>query len=215
MKRNQGLCVLLDNCITNYMLDFERGCSLVYHLLQCQNIAGDIVEFGTYTGCCAILMASISPKPLWLYDSFQGLPEKQAVDGDDANFRAGVLRSTEDLVKANFQKAKLRQPMIINKWFKNVTDSDLPEKIAFAHLDGDFYQSIRDSLRLVYPRMARGGIVLIDDYNHLGLPGVKLATDEFLGDKLERLIVPFGVNGPDGPRQGPEGVMLHALFIKG
>ena len=48
-----------------------------------------------------------------------------------------------------------------------LTDQDLPEKIAFVFLDGDFYESIRDSLRLVASRMAEEGIVVVHDYTNL------------------------------------------------
>jgi O-methyltransferase len=214
MITNQNLCNLLSRCIETRMLDFERGCSIVYHLLQCQSVEGDIVEFGTYRGSTAALMASLSKKKIWLYDAFSGLPEKQRVDGNDSTFKTGTLATSINVVIKCFQDAGLPQPMIINKWFKDVIVEDLPESIAFAHLDGDFYESIRDSIRLVYPKMTQGGIVIIDDYNHNGLPGVKAAIDEYLNDKPEKIIIPIGIMGPDGVKQGPDGLMLHALFVK-
>ena len=69
--------------------------------------------------------------------------------------------------------------MIKKGWFSELTDKDLPEKIAFAFLDGDFYESIRDSLRLVAPRMAEGGIIVVHDYTNPALPGVKRAVEEY------------------------------------
>jgi O-methyltransferase len=73
--------------------------------------------------------------------------------------------------------------------------AQLPSRIAFAHLDGDLYESILTSLTHVYPRLSQGAICLIDDYadpacpGWNGLPGVKVACDEYLRDKPERVSV--------------------------
>jgi O-methyltransferase len=204
---DRELCEMLAACVSNTMLDFERGCSLACLVLECQRVEGDMVEFGAYTGQAAMLMSSLCNKTLWVYDSFRGLPPKRAIDGNDARFYEGVLAVGKDVLIRNFAAAGLATPCIIEKWFGQLTDNELPNRIAFAHLDGDFYESIFDSLKLVYQRMTPGGIVLIDDYNHRGLPGVRVAVSDFLKDKPESVICPAG-------GKGPEGVMLHAYFIK-
>ncbi len=56
----------------------------------------------------------------------------------------------------------------------------MPEKIAFAFLDGDFYDSIRDSLKLVLPRVQQGGVIIVDDYAREALPGAAKAVHELL-----------------------------------
>lgn len=53
------------------------------------------------------------------------------------------------------------------------------------------YSSIMESLNLVYGRMVKDGIVLIDDYGHPEWSGVKQAIEEFLVDKPEKC-VPLG-----------------------
>ena len=59
-------------------------------------VDGDVVEFGCYKGATSLFLSRLlrecdSDKKLWLYDSFQGLPEKSSADdsrlGD--NFRPG------------------------------------------------------------------------------------------------------------------------------
>lgn len=55
-------------------------------------------------------------------------------------------------------------------------------------MDGDFYQSIIDSLRLVWPNMSEGGTILIDDYKRETLPGVERAIrDFFQGKQIKKL----------------------------
>ena len=122
-----------------------------------------------------------SVKKLWIYDSFEGLPEKGVQDESVMGvlFRGGELAVTKREVKQRFLKAGLPVPVIKKAWFADLTEADLPEKIAFAFLDGDFYESIRDSLRLVTPRMSEGGVIVVHDYTNPALPGVKKAVDEF------------------------------------
>ncbi len=56
------------------------------------------------------------------------------------------------------------------------------------HLDADIYEATLDGLKFFYPRMPKGGIILIHDYNALHLVGIKKAIDEFFKDKPERII---------------------------
>jgi O-methyltransferase len=76
-------------------------------------------------------------------------------------------------------KAGLPVPVIKKAWFSDLTLEDLPEQIAFAFLDGDFYESIRDSIKLVVPRMSEDGVMIVHDYTNPALPGVKKAVDEW------------------------------------
>lgn len=134
-------------------------------------------------------------KRLWIYDSFEGLPEKNSADESvlGADFKGGELYVTKREVKERFLRAGLLVPVIKKAWFSELTEKDLPERIAFAFLDGDFYESIRDSLLLVTPKMVgwnrgnddgvvkntRTGVIVVHDYNNLALPGVKKAVDEW------------------------------------
>lgn len=147
-------------------------------------VPGDFVEFGCYRGDTSLLLAEIlkgTNKRLWLYDSFEGLPEKKSEDlsslGEE--FKSGELYVTKREVKERFLRANLPVPVIKKAWFSELTDTDLPEQIAFAFLDGDFYESIRDSLRLVEGKMVSGGIIVVHDYDNLALPGAAKAVDEW------------------------------------
>ena len=129
-------------------------------------------------GRCSV---SNGVKKLWIYDSFEGLPEKGDCDESvlGVDFKGGELFVTKREVKERFLRAGLPVPVIKKGWFAELTEADLPERIAFAFLDGDFYESIRDSLRLVTGRMMDGGILVVHDYTNPALPGVKRAVDEW------------------------------------
>ena len=151
-----------------------------------QKVEGDAVELGCYEGTSALflqrVLKDIAPdKKLWLYDSFEGLPDKTAQDQSalGVDFKQGQLRASKARLAKNFVKAGLKIPEIKKAWFYELDPHDLPEAICFAFLDGDFYESIKDSLKLVWPKMSEGSVVIADDYQNAKLPGVRLAVDEW------------------------------------
>ena len=170
-------------------------------------IEGDFVEFGCYKGDTSLLLAELlaekSPenhvqnpvqnpaKKLWIYDSFEGLPTKSPEDESilGVDFKPGELQVTKREVKARFLRANLPVPIIKKAWFSELTSTDLPEQIAFALLDGDFYQSIKTSLQLITPRMNKNGIIIVHDYTNPALPGVKQAVDEWTDNKRNLILL--------------------------
>ncbi len=130
-----------------------------------------------------------TPREFHAYDSFEGLPPKSREDQSAAgvDFTAGELAISKKQFLKEFHKAGLQPPITHKGWFNELSDKDIPEEIAFAFLDGDFYGSIRDSLQLVWPRLHEQGVILIHDYKRETLPGVEKAVHEFLQDKPHRL----------------------------
>ncbi len=157
-----------------------------------QGQSGAVVEFGCYVGTTSLFIRRLLnetdyERPFHVYDSFAGLPKKVAQDGSAAGdqFVAGELSVSKKQFLHEFQRAKLKPPVIHKGWFSALGEYDVPPQIAFAFLDGDFYTSIRDSLKLVLPRMAAGGIIVIDDYAREALPGAARAVHEFLPTTLQ------------------------------
>lgn len=157
-------------------------------------LEGDFVEMGCYKGDTSLLLAEVlkgASKKLWIYDSFEGLPEKKDEDKSVLGvlFKEGELAVTKREVKERFLRAGLSVPIIKKGWFSELKEDDLPERIAFAFLDGDFYESISDSLKLVMPKMIKGGILVVHDYSNPALPGVKKAVDEIQVANTVKLIL--------------------------
>lgn len=158
--------------------------------------SGDIAEFGCYIGTTSLFIRRLldtyrqsASREFHAYDSFEGLPEKSAQDSSAAgiDFKAGELDVSKRQFLHEFQKAHLKPPITHKGWFNELGAEDVPQQIAFAFLDGDFYQSIIDSLRLVWPRLADEGIITIDDYQRETLPGVERAVQDFFQDKKVKL----------------------------
>lgn len=149
-------------------------------------LEGAVVEFGCYQGTASLFLRRLlnlhsDHRELHVYDSFAGLPPKSIQDASGAGtqFKAGELNVSKKQLIKEFKKAGLEFPKIHKGWFSELTDRDVPSSVAFAFLDGDFYDSIMDSLALVWPRLVSGGIVTIDDYQREALPGVERAVRDF------------------------------------
>jgi O-methyltransferase len=146
-------------------------------------VPGAVVEFGCYSGTTSLFIRRLigDQRSFHVYDSFAGLPEKSDRDNSSAgtDFQVGALSTSKKRFVSSFQHANLKLPVIHKSWFSELTADDLPKQIAFAFLDGDFYQSIIDSLGLVWPRLSIGGSIVIDDYGRAALPGVERAVQDF------------------------------------
>lgn len=151
---------------------------------------GAIVEFGCYAGTTSLFIRRLldyyrSPHAFHVYDSFSGLPPKttqdMSVTGDQ--FVTGELAATKKDFLHNFKKANLRPPIVHKGWFSDIDGSAVPNDILFAFLDGDYYESIRDSFALITPKLQAGAVIVVDDYVNEALPGAARATDEWCRQK--------------------------------
>ena len=156
------------------------------------NVPGAVVELGCYVGTTSLFIRRLldqagetGKREFHVYDSFQGLPEKVGQDSSAAGteFTAGKLSVSKKEFLQQFRAAHLEPPVVHKGWFDDLTAADIPEQIAFAFLDGDFYSSILTSLKLVWPRLSPGATVLIDDYQREQLPGVERAIRDFFQGK--------------------------------
>lgn len=151
---------------------------------QSLHVPGDFIECGVFAGGSASFLANImegSGKTLHLFDSWKGLPALSERDhihfqGEFSNCSIEETKKTvghEDFVR--YHKGWMPQT------FVDVAGA----RIAFAHIDVDLYQSVKDCCSVLYKRMTAGGIMVFDDYGHYTCPGAREAVDEFFADKPE------------------------------
>ena len=164
---------------------------------------GAFVEFGCYRGDTSVQLEKLleahgsafdpeTGKRLWIYDSFEGLPPRDIKDGFSAGteFKKGKLFVTKREVITKFKRHNLHLPVIKKSFFEHLDPTnDLPPKIAFAFLDGDLYTSIKTSLNLITPKLAKDAKIIVHDYYNPQLQGVAKATDEWLKQNPTRKIV--------------------------
>jgi O-methyltransferase len=157
-----------------------------------QPLEGDTAECGTWRGGSSWLICKATQggeKQHHAFDSFQGLSAPEPRDG--THFKAGELAVTEEDFRARlkeFDHLKV-YPGWIPSRFADVRD----RRFSFVHVDVDLYQPTRDSIEFFYPRLVRGGVLLMDDYGFEICPGARQAADEFFAGKPEPVLeIPTG-----------------------
>ncbi len=167
--------------------------ALLINTILEENIPGDLLEAGVWRGGMPLLMRAylhdrkITDRRVWLADSFRGLPTDrgQMQEWRDrlASYllgQLGQLAVSEDQVRHAFNRFGLldSQVVFLNGWFhESLPQIAADQKFALLRLDGDYYESTRDALKPLYPKLSPGGFIIIDDY---GLPfGCRRAVDEY------------------------------------
>lgn len=201
-----------DTCVVNirnqvrpYTMVPDSGVEFLIHSVKQvldKNIPGDFIECGVWKGGCAAAMelTSIALQPnskrqTHLFDSFQGLPPVQPIDGPMAaqwqasvdgpiyydNCTASLATVVQNFVQLGISSQKV-------KYYPGWFEDTIPEfarnhpnfQIAILRLDGDWYTSTKVCLENLYPLVSEKGIIIIDDY--YAWDGCALAVHEFLAE---------------------------------
>ena len=72
---------------------------------------------------------------------------------------------------------------MIRKGFFPETVEDIEDSFCFVNLDADLYAPTISGLRWFYPRMERGGVILVHDFFSRVFHGIKDAVREFCEDE--------------------------------
>jgi O-methyltransferase len=152
------------------------------------NVPGDLIETGVWRGGATIFMRGylaaqgITDRRVWVADSFAGLPVPSVQQDHGFDFSAGVfpiLAISRNEVEALFGRYDLLDDQVrfLEGWFKDTLPTAPIERLALLRLDGDLYESTRDSLTHLYHKLSPGGFVIVDDYHDF--PPCRRAVDEF------------------------------------
>ncbi len=188
-----------DNTGTFTLCSEEKVREVIHAILYVlkNDLEGAFVECGVAAGGIASLMASVllskkSFKHIYLYDTFEGMTEPD-LELDEVHetiekrpvlaqgFSPGGLRydinmTINGLRALNFPseyvhivKGDVRETLLLEK--------NLPDKISILRLDTDLYDSTLVELEVLFPRLVKGGILILDDY--MSFPGHRKAVDEY------------------------------------
>ena len=168
-----------------------------------KTIDGDVVECGIGWGRSLALWAYLvrledKKRQLWGFDSFEGFPEPAAQDQSVRNTKKGEWKTSLESVMKMLNSSELDplfvsyQITLVKGFFKDSLAKHTGKSIALLHVDADLYESYRDVLEQLYPKVAIGGAILFDEYmntmEHEKFPGARKAIDEFFkgGTKIQR-----------------------------
>lgn len=147
--------------------------------LSCSALStpGAVVECGTWKGGMIAGMAMLfgCHRDYYLFDSFEGLPPAQPIDGKAAiEWQSNIesefyydncTASERDAAKAMLL-ADIRDAKIQKGWFENtLPHASFPRGIAVLRMDADWYESTYQILESLFPFVNEGGLLIIDDYH--------------------------------------------------
>lgn len=177
----------------------ERVAALVQAVryVEARGVPGDFVECGVWRGgsSMAAALSFTKPRPLHLFDTYEGMTPPDDVDrrydgtaaaellGSGAKSATIWCYSALDEVKANMASVGYRGAVnYIKGKVEDTIPTHAPEQIAILRLDTDWYESTRHELQHLYPRISPGGVIIIDDYGYWR--GARKAVDEYFGGSL-------------------------------
>jgi O-methyltransferase len=151
---------------------------------------GCVVECGVWRGGMSAGIAEIlgPSRHYYLFDSFEGLPPAQDIDGVAArayqqnpespsyheNCKAEMAFAERAMALSGAAKVTLRKG-----WFSVTLPGFVPDEgIALLRLDGDWYESTMQCLESLYQHVVPGGLIIIDDYYYW--EGCAKAVHDFL-----------------------------------
>jgi len=189
--------------IENYtMTNRKRIFTLIniFKEINLNNITGDFVECGVWRGGNIILLQKFNDlfqtnKMIYGYDTFEGMTEAGEFDIDLRSVKSQeLLKTTKKIndkkniwaycdvetvnlnISKNFKEHNIK--LIKGDVGKTLLNNqNLPDKISILRLDTDFYDSTKVELEILYPKLSKGGYLIIDDYGHFN--GCKKAVDEY------------------------------------
>ena len=173
------------------------------------NTEGDIVECGVWKGGSMLTVAETLVqlnkigRTLYLYDTFEGMSEPTEHDETYNNEKARNLLvsntdkeknlvwaySTLDEVKSTMGLSKYDPELIkyVKGKVEDTIPSVIPKKIALLRLDTDWYESTKHEMQYLFPLIAKGGVLIIDDYGHW--KGARKAIDEYIDENNVQLLL--------------------------
>jgi len=188
--------------------------SIVRYVIS-SKISGSIVECGVAGGGMMMLIAytllsnNSKERDLYLYDTFNGMPEPSERDVYIKNKRSAhsiwesaqefdhnrwCYASYEDvknrMESTNYPKEKI---ILVKGLVEETIPKFSPKSIAVLRLDTDFYESTKHELNHLFPRLSDGGVLIIDDYGVF--QGARDAVDEYVKEHDIKIFLTRSGNG--------------------
>lgn len=185
-----------------YKSDYTRYRSfeLISNEIIANEIEGAVAELGVFRGTFSRLInCKFSDKKLYLFDTFASFDEtefnKEVELGRWKEFYNDIYKETsvEQVMERMIfpERIEIRQGL-----FPESLGGMQEETYCFVSIDVDLEKSILEGLRYFYPRLNRGGVIFVHDYNNRFLEGVKVAVKKYEMEINQRLIkVPISDEG--------------------
>jgi O-methyltransferase len=157
--------------------------------LKKNDVKGAFAELGVYKGETAKFIHEMDGnRPLHLFDTFEGFSELDLTkeSSKDEKYNASNFSDTSlDEVKTYLDGNE--NLFFHSGYFPESAIGLSASSYAFVHLDADLYLPTIVALKYFYPKLVKGGVIIIHDYNHTW-NGIRQAIEEFIQTIPESII---------------------------
>jgi O-methyltransferase len=181
----------------NTLVDVWRCYELWSLIGELADVPGAVLEVGVWRGGTGAIMAARAKRlgltdTVYLCDTWEGVVKTGAVD---TYYRDGKHDDTSiEIVRRLVDSLGLANVELLQGIFPDDTAARVTaQHFRLCHIDVDVYQSARDVLEWLWPRLSTGGVVVFDDYGFPACPGVTKLVDE-QRDHADRLVL-HNING--------------------
>jgi hypothetical protein len=149
----------------------------------------------------SLLKLGVTDRRLHLFDTYEGMTPPQEMDVSVVGEHAGWLYRQKIQIGDTWNRAGLTEVQaaiaetgydmncvhFIKGTVEETLPNDAPSSICLLRLDTDFYQSTLHELVHLFPRLTRGGVLIIDDYGYF--EGARLAVDQYIRESETQLFL--------------------------
>lgn len=163
-------------------------------------IDGDYVEIGCYRGssaCVAVryMRARGMSRQCYFFDTFDGFSYDAARTSSDATWSGTHATEGQQTVRRRIERhADPESGLRVAVERLNIVEQDLPvsiQNVAVANVDVDLYEAVRDGIAKIAPRIAPGGILIVEDAGHTpALIGSRVALSDFMETSMGAAFTP-------------------------
>ena len=163
--------------------------TMIWAVKQALSVEGDFVECGVFRAFCASVVVDYLDfekldRQFYLYDTFEGIPP----EFDSESHDHPVLREEGlyDTVLKRFEKYE--NVHVVKGLVPYSFETKSPEKIAFMHIDMNSSKSEIAALDALFDRVAKGGVVLFDDFGWTGYEAQQVAEQRWMEERGQNIL---------------------------
>ena len=154
--------------------DYVRLATLELLCRRLEGVPGAAAELGVYKGFFARCMNQLMPeRTLYLFDSFEGFTQDACAT---ESFQAAHRNTAIDQVLSIMPRPK---HIVVKPGFFPKSLDGMEEQFCLVSLDVDFAKTTLDGLRYFWPRLNKGGYLMLHDWGSPKLPGVAEALKAY------------------------------------
>ena len=145
-----------------------------------RNIEGSIAEVGVYKGKFARYMNDYLPnRKFFLFDTFNGFHKSDVATELDHSFSKGNQDFSKTSIDEVLGNMPHKEMCIIKQGYFPETAIGVEDSFCLVSLDADLYEPIYNGLKFFYPKLVKGGFIMIHDFNNSDYKGAREAVMQF------------------------------------